>query len=213
MKRRRASDLRCGGNPLDTQFTFDAEYLARMRARDPATLKHFYEYFALPIRNKVAHSVPFKDVEDLVQDVFAAVLSRIDAGEPREPAKTPGYVLHTCQHLIYHHWRREKKDSVLIPEVPEFVDLRESVEARLISSLSSQPVKQIMEQLPARYREAIHRKFVLEQDTPTAAKAMGTTTQNFRLILFHAMRRFRELWKRYFGDSPFGETLYKAAAH
>ncbi len=74
------------------------------------------------------------------------------------------------------------------------------MEAHLIRAISSEPVKQILQQLPVRYREAIHRKFVLEQDTPTAAKEMGTTSQNFRLILCHALRRFRELWEKYFGS-------------
>ncbi len=110
---------------MDTKFTFDAGYLTRMRARDKATMKHFYEYFVLPIRNKVAHSVPWQDVEDLVQDVFAAVLSRIDAGEPREPSKLPGYVLHTCQNLIFHHYRQSRKESVLVNEFADFADVRE----------------------------------------------------------------------------------------
>ena len=183
-------------------FTFDAEYLARMRARDKATLKHFYECFALPIRNRVAHSVAWQDVDDLVQDFFAAILPRIDAGQPRDPAKLPGYVIHTCQNLIYHHWRRGKKNSLLVNEFSEFVDVCESVEAQMIRGLNNQPVQQILQELPVRYREAIHRRFVLEEDTPTAAKAMGTTSQNFRLILCHTLRRFRELWERYFGDPP-----------
>jgi RNA polymerase sigma factor (sigma-70 family) len=200
------------GQALDTKFTFDAEYLARMRARDKAALKHFYEYFALPIRNKIAHSVAWQDVEDLVQDVFAAVLSRIDAGEPREPLKLPGYVLHTCQNLIFHHYRKSRKEDVVVSEAIDFADVRESVEARLIRALSTEPVQHILQQLPVRYREAIHRRFVLEQDTPTAAREMGTTSQNFRLILCHALRRFRELWEKYFGDSPMGEAFYNPIA-
>lgn len=196
------------GNSLDTKFTFDAQYLARMRARDKATLKHFYEYFSLPIRNKVAHSVPWQDVDDLVQDVFAAILTRTDAGEPREPSKLPGYVLSTCQNLIFHHYRKSRKDNVLLGEFGDFADVRESVETRLIRALSSEPVQQILMQLPVRYREAIHRRFVLEQDTPTAAREMGTTSQNFRLILCHALRRFRELWERCFGESPMGDIFY-----
>ena len=77
-------------------YTFDAEYLARLRARDPGTLAHFYDFFKLPVRNKIRHRCRWEDADDLVQDVFVAALKRIDAGEPEDPAKLPVYILGIC---------------------------------------------------------------------------------------------------------------------
>ncbi len=81
----KASDSRCGGNSLDSYFGFDAAYLARLRARDQRTFYHFYEYFYIPIRNRVRRSVRNQDADDLVQEVFTAVIAEIDAGNRAYP--------------------------------------------------------------------------------------------------------------------------------
>jgi RNA polymerase sigma factor (sigma-70 family) len=196
---------------LDTTFQFDAEYLARVRAKDQATLKHFCEYFSTPIRNKVGHSLPRQNVDDMVQDIFAAVLERIDAGEPREPEKLPGYIFGICRNLILQEWDRKKNPPVPESDLASIADRRESIEALLVRSAPIQSVQFILKKLPDRYREAIERVYILEQDRQTAARAMGTTTDNLRLILLRALRKFRELWTKYFGDSPLGRLPSTAA--
>jgi RNA polymerase sigma factor (sigma-70 family) len=189
---------------LDITFTFDADYLTRMRAKDKDTLNHFYKYFSIPVRNKVAHSVAREDIDDIVQDVFAVVLARIDAGEPREPEKLPGYVFGICRNLILHEYDRKKNPPIPDMDMASFADLRESVEEHLIRGWPKGRCQFILSKLPARYREAIQRVYVMEQDRPTAAREMGTTTDNFRLILCRALQRFKELWQKHFGDFPFG---------
>lgn len=194
---------------MDSYFGFDAAYLARLRARDQRTFDHFYEYFYIPIRNRVRRSVRNQDADDLVQEVFTAVIAQIDAGQPRVPEKLPGYVFGICRNLTFQQWDRNKKTTVA-PEVDlsKLADMQATIEARLIRSLDSDLVQFVLQRLAHSYREAINREFVLEQDRTTAARAMDTTTSNYRLILCRALKRFREEWGKYSDDFPRnGETI------
>jgi len=198
---------------LNTNFIFDDDYLARLRAKDRQTQNHFYDYFYIPIRNKVRHSFHGPDSDDVVQDVFAKAFERIDAGEPREPHKLPGYLFGICHNLLLQEYsRRRNQGAVTDVDMSKFEDRRESIEARLISKLDKSRVEFILEKLPQRYREAIERVYLWEQDRRMAALAMKTTIDNLRLILCRALQRFREEWEKYFGSSPFdhasiGETI------
>lgn len=190
---------------MDKNFVFDTAYLALMRARDPVTLDHFYNYFYLAIRNKVRHLSRNEDSDDLVQDTFAAVLTQIDAGQPREPHKLPGYIFGVCHNLILQHYNQNRKAKELaVPSVDlsGFPAIQESIEASLIKDLDVAPVNFILQKIPDRYREAIERDLFLEQDRPSAAREMGTSTNNFRLILLRALRRYREEWTKHYGDQP-----------
>ncbi len=193
---------------LNRDFIFDADYLARLRAKDRDTQNHFYDYFYIPIRNKVRHSLRGTDADDVVQEVFAKAFERIDAGEPHEPNKLPGYIFGICHNLLLQEYSRRKQHVTLTDiDMSKFEDLRESIEARLIRKLDRPRVDFILEKLPQRYREAIERVYLREQDRRVAALAMRTTIDNLRLILHRAKERFREEWERYFGSSPFGETI------
>lgn len=189
---------------MDSYFSFDAAYLARLRARDDGTFTHFYEYFYIPIRNRVRRSVRSQDADDLVQDVFAAVIAQIDAGQPREPHKLPGYVFGICRNMTFQEWdqKAKHKGAAATVDFSKLADLQATIEARLIRSLDGDLVQFVLQRLANSYREVINREFVLEQDRQTAARAMDTTTNNYRLILCRALKRFREEWGKYSDNFP-----------
>ncbi len=84
----------------------------------------------------------------------------------------------------------------------KLADLQATIEARLIRSLDGDLVQFVLQRLANSYREVINREFVLEQDRQTAARAMDTTTNNYRLILCRALKRFREEWGKYSDNFP-----------
>lgn len=130
---------------MNTNFTFDAAYLARLRAKDEDTQHHFYDYFYIPIRNKVRHSLHGPDGDDLVQEVFAKAFERIDAGEPREAQKLPGYVFGICHNLLLQEYGRRKQQVILTDvDMSKFEDRRGSIEARLIRKLDQSRVDFIL---------------------------------------------------------------------
>jgi RNA polymerase sigma-70 factor (ECF subfamily) len=67
----------------------DAEQVARLRARDPATLARAVEEHARPLY-RAARGMGFDEAEaeDLVQDVFTTFLETLDRFEGRSQVRT-----------------------------------------------------------------------------------------------------------------------------
>jgi RNA polymerase sigma factor (sigma-70 family) len=177
-----------------TDFTFDAEYLVRLRDREPGTLAHFCDFFYLPVRNSVRHRVTVERADDLVQDIFVATLTRIDAGEPNDPSKLPGYVFGVCRNVLLQGWRKARKHLPVDIDLSFFPDLEDRADVRLIKELDKRVVQNVMQRLAGRDRDAINRVFFLQQDRDAAAKGMNISQGNLRVILCRAMKRFRIEW-------------------
>lgn len=190
-----------GRNQLH-DYAFDAEYLTRLRARDAGTLAHFYDFFYLPVRNKIRHKCRWEDADDLVQDVFVAALKRIDAGEPEDPAKLPSYIFGISRNVLLQHWRDPEKNTVDVDTVV-LTDGTEGADVRLDDELQARRLREVVRKLPPKYRDAIERVCLQEQRRGDFASENGLSLANLRLRLFRALKRLREEW-----HSPRWESTY-----
>ena len=179
------------------EFPFDAEYLHRLRDRDPATLTHFSDLFYTPIRNKIRHKIALGLADDLVQDVFVVVLARIDAGEPQDAQKLPAYVFGICHKVLLRAWDKRRRTKPVDLDLSILPDAQERADTGLINKLNRHLVRGIMEKMAARDRDALHREFFLQQQRSDASREMGVTQDNLRLILCRALKRFRSDWDKY----------------
>src|SRR5688500_8703409 len=59
---------------------FDQAYVDALRARDPATERHFFDYFGRRLRGKL-RGLGKEDAEDVRQETFARVLSIVHSAE------------------------------------------------------------------------------------------------------------------------------------
>jgi RNA polymerase sigma-70 factor (ECF subfamily) len=179
-----------GSNQLH-EHTFDAGYLARLRARDPGTLAHFYDFFNLPVRNKIRHRCRREDADDLAQDVFVAALKRIDAGEPEDPAKLPVYILGICRRVLLRHWNKREKNAVDV-ETVVLTDVQDAADDRLIEELQARKLREVVRTLPPRYRDAIERVYLEEQARADIASENGLSRSTLRLRVCRALKRLRK---------------------
>ena len=184
--------------PRWESVTFDDQYLARLKARDQETQNHFYQYFSLPIRTFMRVRFRWEDAEDLTQQVFLAALEKIDAGALREAAKLPGYVIGISRHICRQHIRKvgqhrlaEKADV----DVSQLSARETSAETNVITRQLVRAMSQIVEQLPARDREALMRELE-EQPREQIAQALGVNIASVRLIVHRAWHRVRLEWRR-----------------
>jgi RNA polymerase sigma factor (sigma-70 family) len=185
--------------------TFDAEYLARLRARDPGALAHFYDSFKLPIRNKIRHRCRWEDADDLVQDVFVAALKRIDAGEPEDPAKLPVYILGICRRTLLRHWDDPGKNAVDVEDVV-LTDGQETADLRLDDELQVRRLQQLVRELPPRYRDAIEQVYLKEQSRADIASENGFSRSTLRLRLCRALKRLKKEWHSHRWESTYGPS-------
>lgn len=173
---------------------FDTQYLNRLRDRDPDTLGHFCEFFYLPLRNHIRHKFPRDSGDDLVQDVFVAALKRIDAGEPQEPAKLPGYVFGISNRLILQGYRASRQDESADVDPALLPDIRDKADVQIIKALDQLMVRRLVLKLSSKDRDVITRVFFLQQDRAAAAREMGISQAHLRLLLCRALKRFRCEW-------------------
>ena len=186
-------------------YTFDAEYLARLRARDPVTLAHFSDFFKLPIRNKIRQRCRWEDAEDLVQDVFVAALKRIDAGEPEDPAKLPVYILGICKRTLLRHWDNPGRNAVDV-ETVALADVQETADVRLDCELQARRVREVVSKLPPKYRDAVEYVYLQEQSRADIASKNGLNRSTLRLHLCRALKRLKKEWHSHRWESTYGPS-------
>ena len=74
-------------------FSFDAAYLERLAAGDPATERHFSEYFSELILIKLrARQYTRNVIEDIRQETFLRVLQALRRKGIREPERIGAFV-------------------------------------------------------------------------------------------------------------------------
>jgi RNA polymerase sigma factor (sigma-70 family) len=188
-------------------FNFDADYLVRVRGRDPVTLAHFCDFFYLPIRNHVKHKLPRGPVEDIVQDVFMAALRRIDAGAPEDPCKLPGYLFGISNHLISRSINSAGRQNVVDIDPTLFADARDRADVQVIKGLNKSLVQRVVKKLSSRDRDAITRVFFLQEERAAAAREMNVSQERLRTILCRALKRFRMEWDNIQGAGHSKKTL------
>jgi RNA polymerase sigma factor (sigma-70 family) len=180
-----------GRNQL-RDYTFDVEYLRRLRARDASTLAHFCEFFYLPVRNKARHKCRrCQDADDLVQDVFLAALKRIDAGEPKDPAKLANYVFGICSKVLLRDWSKRHEENFVDLDTVVLKDVKEGADVLLEKESQARMSVEALNKLPPKHRDPIERVVLQGQDRADLAYEYGVSQANLRLILCRALKRLR----------------------
>src|SRR5947207_4200292 len=93
-------------------FTFDDEYVRRLREGDRWTVEHFYSYFQELLLIKLRGRLPSRGaIDDVRQEVFARVFRalRSSDGGPRDGAKLGPYVNTVCNNVLLEQYRQGKR--------------------------------------------------------------------------------------------------------
>src|SRR5258708_16516473 len=92
-------------------FTFDKEYVERLRERDPSTEQHFVAYFEQLLRIKLRSRTLTSDrVEDLQQETFIRVIAALRReGGVRQPERFGAFVNSICNNVLLEYYRSSAK--------------------------------------------------------------------------------------------------------
>jgi RNA polymerase sigma factor (sigma-70 family) len=174
---------------------FDDDYLARLRNNDEDTAKHFEKYFRSKVRSMLYGKFYRQREEDLIDEVMAAVIANIMAGQPRDAGLLTAYVRGVCANFII------KEIKVIHPRY-ERVDLdldRISGEGRTPEEITrakekAKAVWTVLGALRLRDRNVLIDLFYYELDRDEVCKKYGRTRDQVKMILYHARRRFQDGW-------------------
>lgn len=156
--------------------------VARARRGDPAAMDHLFRRFAPVVHAVLLGRAPRDEVDDLVQDVFEKVLSRLH--ELREDAAFPGWLLGIARHAAADLGRRPRPLPVDADDWPAGTASPEDrTEARHVMAT--------LMQLPEAYREPLAMRLVEGMTGPEIAECTGMTHGSVRVNLHRGMALLR----------------------
>ncbi len=175
-------------------FSFDDEYLRRLRAGEPETVDHFVAYFTQLLRIKLRSRRFSPDrMEDIQQETFARVFKALQSENGIRQAKSLGaYVNSVCNFVIYEDDRERTKNQT--PEESEMdpPDKGLDTEKLVIQAEIMDQVRAQMNALPKREQEIIRKLFLEEMEKDEICGQMGVDRDYLRVLLHRAIEHLRK---------------------
>jgi RNA polymerase sigma-70 factor (ECF subfamily) len=159
---------------------------------DQATL----ERFRLKLRYKVSYHLGSScpDVEDVVQETMVRFVQALRTDKMRSPESTAAFLSGICNNVIHEYKRRVRKDPVQDAVSPAVLNRpsepgADTVELRQVIGL-------VMVQLAPKEREILRGFFLEGRERSEICRALGLTEVQFRVALFRAKEKFREIYRQ-----------------
>ena len=186
-------------------FAFDASYVEKLRAGDAHIEGHFVNYFNELIRLKLRSRLNSKEaIEDVRQETFMRVLTLLRGkGGLRHPDRLGPFVNSVCNHVLFEHYRSQKRMSAKIDdEVEATAAGREPSALRLLEAKDTERlVRQILNQVPERDRRLLHSVLMEERNKDEVCAEFGITREYLRVLLHRAKLSFKSCYTSRLGSS------------
>jgi RNA polymerase sigma-70 factor (ECF subfamily) len=175
-------------------YSFDADYLRRLQARDPATEAHFASYFGKRLQIKLrSRGFASGTLEDISQETFYRVLTAVQNGTVLYPERFGAYVNSVCDKVILEKYREHARNQHLDVDGMELPDGKTNLEAMLLRKEKNKIVTEILAQLPAKKRNIL-RALIFEQlDRSELCARFNVNSDYLRVLLFRAKEDFAAL--------------------
>jgi RNA polymerase sigma-70 factor, ECF subfamily len=181
-------------------FTFDAEYLDKLRLGNPSAEKHFVAYFSELIHLKLRSRLASREaIEDVRQETFTRVFLMLRKSDGlRDADRLGAFVNSVCNHVLQEHYRAQKKVGFPLEEEPEltYVDRNPSPLNLLETKDRARLVQQALAELPSRDRELLRSVLMEDRDKDTVCAEMGVSREYLRVLLHRAKQSFRSTYDR-----------------
>jgi RNA polymerase sigma-70 factor, ECF subfamily len=177
-------------------YSFDAEYLRRLKAREPNTEGHFVSYFTPRLHVKLRQrGFSLQLLEEIRQETFFRVLAAVQNDSILYPERFGAFVVSVCDRVILENYRDITRSQHLDVENMDLPDRQASLESVVLLKEKRQIVAQILDQLSPRSRNVL-RALLYEQLTRDELCArFGVTSDYLRVLLFRAREEFAALLK------------------
>ena len=187
----------CSGVHVEL-FAFDTAYVERLRAGDPLTEKHFVTYFEQLVQMKLRTRMMASDeAEDLRQEGLIRVLATLrKQGGVRKPESFGAFVNSICNNVLSEYHRSTAKTQSIVDSRLQIPDKVLDLEGMLVTEQSSELVRQILAEMPARDRELLRAIFLDERDKDDVCQEFKVDRNYLRVLLHRAKDKFKVLYKK-----------------
>jgi len=177
-------------------FTFDDEYVRRLREGDRWTEEHFTSYFQQILLIKLRRRLPSLDaIDDVRQTTFVRFFAKLRSadGGIRDGRKLGAYVNTVCNNVLLESWRQINRTEPLAEEHLN-VTTSEDVESALLSSEEGERVRRVINKLPKRDADILRALFFHERNPEDVCREFRVDRGYLRVLLHRAKEKFRNAW-------------------
>jgi RNA polymerase sigma-70 factor, ECF subfamily len=179
---------------LRPRFSFDADYVRRLIAEDPATEQHFTEYFgdllSLKLRSRLRSPA---QVEDARQETFVRVLTALKKKGSLATAESLGaFVNAVCNNVLLETYRATGRADQLDDQAQEPEAGEPSAEWRVLKAEERVKVREAIAALPQKDRELIRWLFLDNRPKDDICRQLNIDRDYLRVLFHRAKGRFRE---------------------
>jgi len=193
------------GEPGFEFFAFDTSYVEKLRVGDAHIEGHFVNYFSELIRLKLRSRLNSKEaIEDVRQETFMRVLTLLRGkGGLRQPERLGPFVNSVCNHVLFEHYRSQKRTEATIDDEEEAtIAGREPSALSLLEAKDTERVvRQILNRLPERDRRLLQSVLLEERNKDVVCAEFGITREYLRVLLHRAKQSFKSCYTSRVGAS------------
>jgi RNA polymerase sigma-70 factor (ECF subfamily) len=189
-------------------FPFDAEYLRRLRAREPAIEEHFADYFSIRLMMTLRkRGVPRSACDDIIQETFLRVLNAVHSPDGIHRAESFGaYVFGVTRNAISEYIRITKRVMPLSDIDAELLECDFDIEDELVGRENAVRARQVLEDLAKEDPKAarlLRASFMDEREKDEICAELGVTRDYLRVLLLRARRKFlRRYLEKFDSQNP-----------
>jgi RNA polymerase sigma-70 factor, ECF subfamily len=174
-------------------FSFDDDYVRRLREGDRETEAHFYAYFRDLLHAKLRRKLRSQDaIDDVRQEVFRRTFERLDQIE--DARKLGGFVNTICTHVVQEYYRQSSR-AVSLGDQPDIAEWNDP-DLLLDSVRNSLRVRKVLAGLDKRERDILLAVFLEEGDRKQVCDRYNVDREYLRVLLHRAKKLFREAYLR-----------------
>jgi RNA polymerase sigma-70 factor (ECF subfamily) len=141
--------------------------------------------------------------EDLSQETFRITLEKIRDGDVREPERLSGFICGVARNLAIDSVRKMRRATIQeeIGTAEHIHDSQPDQFEQLWRKERAEIVRQTISGLKVeRDREVLFRYYIAEEEKDRICADLGLTSQQFNGVVFRALKRYKELYTKRFGD-------------
>jgi RNA polymerase sigma-70 factor, ECF subfamily len=183
---------------LYPRYSFDAEYVRRLRQGDAATEDHFFEYFGELVRVKAASRLRSNKqaAEDIRQETLLRVLRRVREGAIEHPERFGAYVNSVCNNVMLELFRRDQRLNQFPEDAPDVASGEPGTEVGLLEAERKALVRRALGELAPKDQELLRRIFLEEHDKDRVCEEFQVSREYLRVLLHRARGRLRTAMDR-----------------
>jgi RNA polymerase sigma-70 factor (ECF subfamily) len=177
-------------------ISFDAGYLERLAAGDPAVEQHFNEYFGELIFIKLrSRQYSRSTIDDIRQETFLRVFQALRREGIRQPERIGAFVSTTCNHVVM-EFSRAGSRITYTDETPDTPDNGVDSERALLERERRSLVRTLLTKMSSKNQRLLTAVFIEERPLDEVCGEFGIDRNYLRVLLFRARTQLKQAVKK-----------------